>query len=181
MKCHHTRKPREDDKRSSSLWQRSSLQVPDWALQPSDISRSNWSGNFSGEKFFPAIVNWKMPFLLDLKLTKLTPTGILGYDALQFGERPTFRRNHTALNPQDRTLHSHRRENLKLNWNIIFTFRIYSLFGAGIATGYGLDDRGVGDRVPVEARSLSSPRRADRIWGLPSLLSNGYRGIFPRE
>jgi hypothetical protein len=45
----------------------------------------------------------------------------------------------------------------------------------GIATGYGLDDRGVGVRVPVESRI--SPNRPDRLWGLPNLLSNGYRGI----
>jgi hypothetical protein len=46
----------------------------------------------------------------------------------------------------------------------------------GIATGYGLDDRGVGVRVPVGSRIFSSPRRPDRIWGPPSLLSNRYRG-----
>jgi hypothetical protein len=33
----------------------------------------------------------------------------------------------------------------------------------GIATGYGLDDRGVGVRVPVGSR-VFSPRRADRLW-----------------
>jgi hypothetical protein len=45
----------------------------------------------------------------------------------------------------------------------------------GIATGYGLADRGVGVRVPVDSRIFSSPRRPDRLWGPPSLLSNGYR------
>jgi hypothetical protein len=48
----------------------------------------------------------------------------------------------------------------------------------GIATGYGLDDRGVGVRVPVGARIFSSPRRPDRLWGPSNLLSNGYRGLF---
>jgi hypothetical protein len=33
----------------------------------------------------------------------------------------------------------------------------------GIATGYGLDERGVGVRVPVELRIFSSPRRPDRL------------------
>jgi hypothetical protein len=32
----------------------------------------------------------------------------------------------------------------------------------GIATGYGLDFRGLGDRVPVGSRIFSSPRRPDR-------------------
>jgi hypothetical protein len=50
----------------------------------------------------------------------------------------------------------------------------------GIATSYGLDDRGVGVLVPVGSRILSSPRRPDRLWGPPSLLSNGYRRLFPR-
>jgi hypothetical protein len=49
----------------------------------------------------------------------------------------------------------------------------------GIATGYGLHDRGVGVRVPVGSRILSSPRLPDRLWGPPNLLSNGYGGSFP--
>jgi hypothetical protein len=49
----------------------------------------------------------------------------------------------------------------------------------GIATGYGLDDRGIGVRVPVESRIFYSPRRPDRLLGPPNLLSNGYRELFP--
>jgi hypothetical protein len=43
----------------------------------------------------------------------------------------------------------------------------------GIATGYGLDGRGVGVRVSVGTRIFTSPRRLDWLWGSPTLLSNG--------
>jgi hypothetical protein len=46
----------------------------------------------------------------------------------------------------------------------------------GIATGYGLDNRGVGVRVSVGSIIFYSPRRPDRLWGPPSL-SNGYRMV----
>jgi hypothetical protein len=48
------------------------------------------------------------------------------------------------------------------------------------ATGYGLDNRGVGIRVPVWSRIFSFPSRRNRLWDPPNLLSNGYWGPFPR-
>jgi hypothetical protein len=50
----------------------------------------------------------------------------------------------------------------------------------GIATVYGLDDQGFGVRVPVGSRIFSSPHHSDWFWSPPGLLSNGYRGNFPR-
>jgi hypothetical protein len=46
----------------------------------------------------------------------------------------------------------------------------------GIATGYGLDDQGVGVRVPVGSRILTSAFHPDELWGPPSLLSKEYQG-----
>jgi hypothetical protein len=51
----------------------------------------------------------------------------------------------------------------------------------GIATGYGLYDRGVGVRVPVGSNIFSSPCRPDRLWAPTNLLSHGYRELFPRR
>jgi hypothetical protein len=49
----------------------------------------------------------------------------------------------------------------------------------GVATGYGLDDRGVGVRVPVGSRIFSSPRRPDRLWGHPASYQMGIRDSSP--
>jgi hypothetical protein len=48
-----------------------------------------------------------------------------------------------------------------------------------IATGYGLDVRGVRVRVPVGSRIFSSPSRPGQLRGPPNLLSHLYRGSFP--
>jgi hypothetical protein len=49
----------------------------------------------------------------------------------------------------------------------------------GIATGYGLEDREAGVRVSVGSTIFAFPQRLDRFWIPPSLLSNGYGGLFP--
>jgi hypothetical protein len=46
----------------------------------------------------------------------------------------------------------------------------------GVATGYDLDQRGVGVRVPVWSRIFCSPRRPDRLWGPLNHVCNGYKG-----
>jgi hypothetical protein len=50
----------------------------------------------------------------------------------------------------------------------------------GKATDYGLDRRGVGFRVSIRARFFCHSHHPDRFWDQPSLLSNGYRGLYLR-
>jgi hypothetical protein len=65
----------------------------------------------------------------------------------------------------------HRNNSYKFN---SYTTRNRSRDSAvGIATGYGLDDRGVGVRVSVRSRIFFFPCCPHRLWGPPSLLSNG--------
>jgi hypothetical protein len=71
-----------------------------------------------------------------------------------------------------------RSENCKAPFFSRITFLLIPS-AVGIATGYGLYDRGVEVRVLVGARILSSPRCPDRPWVPPSLLSSGYQGLFP--
>jgi hypothetical protein len=47
-----------------------------------------------------------------------------------------------------------------------------------IATGYWLDDRGVGVRVAIGSQMVISPYRSYRLSGPPNLISNGYKGLF---
>jgi hypothetical protein len=61
-----------------------------------------------------------------------------------------------------------------------FSIVLSRISAVGVATGYGLDDQGVGVRVPVGARIFTSPRRPHRLWGPPNFLSNWYRRLFPR-
>jgi hypothetical protein len=50
----------------------------------------------------------------------------------------------------------------------------------GIATGYGLDARVVGVRVPVGTRFFFASYLPDRFWDPSNFLSNGYMGLLSR-
>jgi hypothetical protein len=61
-----------------------------------------------------------------------------------------------------------------------YEYVVFRDSSVGIATGYVVDDRGFGVRVPVKSRIFSSPRRPERPWGLLSPLSNEYLGLLRR-
>jgi hypothetical protein len=93
---------------------------------------------------------------------KITVTLLHFLSKSLFTDSPTIRRHLRLISATERTV--------SLTY-IYFGSRDSAV---GIATGYGLDDRGGGVRILVGSRIFSSPR-PDRIWGPPSLLSNGYR------
>jgi hypothetical protein len=64
--------------------------------------------------------------------------------------------------------------------DIIYDF-IY-ITGAAVAQSVLVSDYGLGDQgsIPDRGREFFfQPLRPDRLWGPPSLLSNGYRGPIP--
>jgi hypothetical protein len=71
----------------------------------------------------------------------------------------------------------------KLIFCILVTYlmRISRGSSVSIVSGYGLDDRAIEVWSPAEVKWLFLyPLCPDRLWGPPSLLSNGYGGSFPR-
>jgi hypothetical protein len=67
---------------------------------------------------------------------------------------------------------------VRLFWNEITSIRRRDS-EICIATGYGLNDRGVGVRVPVGSSIIPSPWLPIGLCGLHSLLFNVYRRQFP--
>jgi hypothetical protein len=67
-------------------------------------------------------------------------------------------------------------ENVKSHRNISLHFSVQRIRdgAVGIATGYMLDGRSVGIRVPAVSQIFAFPCRPDRLWGPPSPLSNEY-------
>jgi hypothetical protein len=68
---------------------------------------------------------------------------------------------------------------MAMSIKIIYDFLLLSQNSVvSIATGHGLNDSGVGVRVPVETKMFSFPSRPDRLWGPSNLLYSGYREVF---
>jgi hypothetical protein len=71
-----------------------------------------------------------------------------------------------------------KRYHTNLLWDILNTMSHDS--SVGIALGYGLEDWGSKSSIPRGGwEYFSSPQGPERLWGPPSLLSNGYQGSFP--
>jgi hypothetical protein len=123
-----------------------------------------------------------------------------GLESREYGRRDPSRWPRYTLNPQKLALTSPTSggrsvfivRSRSFFFSKFFPIQIFNLFfcfslqynskaqsrnsSVGIATDYGLDDREVGIRVPVESNFFSSPRRPARLCGPP----NGYREFFHR-
>jgi hypothetical protein len=74
------------------------------------------------------------------------------------------------------TIYQRKREKSPENQSIVFSLNGTQAWSrdsvVDIATGHGLDDQEFGVRVPVGSRIFTFPRRPNRLWGPPNLLSN---------
>jgi hypothetical protein len=97
-----------------------------------------------------------------------------------FPQHPVFRHSVSMCFPWDE-------RSSFIPWlNSVYVFKslyldtlMFSLYFCSLATGYGLDGR----RVSIPGRGMkffSSPQRTYRLRVPPCLLSNRYRGLFPR-
>jgi hypothetical protein len=68
---------------------------------------------------------------------------------------------------------------LKVAAQLRFLRNTESILGAGVATGYGLDERGGRSSNPGRVKNCLISKSSRPALGSPSLLSNGYRGSFP--
>jgi hypothetical protein len=91
--------------------------------------------------------------------------------------KPTGPRNVFTLRTIYGTiLHEFEVNELKLETNLL-----YCILCRGSAVGISTGRPRVGFRVPVGSTIFTFPYRPYRLSDPSSLLSNGYRGIFPRE
>jgi hypothetical protein len=121
-----------------------------------------------------------------VSLTSILNMAFINQNKVFFWTWTSFRQSHCGLYPRMAATTTTTKYVSDLFQDINITFDIYYLWNrsrgsaVGIATGYGLDDWGVGVRVPVGSRISTSPNRPDRLCGSPNLLSNAYRGLVLR-
>jgi hypothetical protein len=82
------------------------------------------------------------------------------------------------------TLRVRQRHSLPLLLNLSVLIQAFDAImsrdnAVGIAPGYGMDDWGVGVRVPVRSTIFSSPCRLDRFWGPPASYPMDAKMSFP--
>jgi hypothetical protein len=64
--------------------------------------------------------------------------------------------------------------------SLFLFFFSFSIPGTGIETGFWLDYREAGVRVPEMSRFFSALQRPNRLYNPHTLLSNGFRMFIPR-
>jgi hypothetical protein len=69
-------------------------------------------------------------------------------------------------------------KNYQINLILVLTYSVSRCSSVCIVSAYGPGDRA---SMPEKGGGFFFyPLRPDRLWGPPSLLYNGYRGLFPR-
>jgi hypothetical protein len=129
-----------------------------------------------GKANYAVTIQWGSPLRDKPTLTELIKNFLAIYETFKLITAFTRGRTLSQINPD----HNSSFISLKSVSILSSHLRWSQESVVGIATGYGLDDTGVGVRVRGGSRIFSSPNRPDRLSGPPNLLSNEYRGLIPR-
>jgi hypothetical protein len=126
-------------------------------------------------------MNIQLILLSEAWLLVLRPTDNLDYNAFSIDTTRVYRRNVGQKNINGKTIC--KEVVVALNRSTIPRYPLNMVSrdtSVGISTGNGLDDRVVGVRVPVGVKNFLFSMSSRRALGPKSLLSSGYRKLFPR-